>query len=335
LIPIRVKAATVAAVVNQLVPWRQPYSKFFSLSEKTLCGTHHIPEADEGKTSKMTEAGMAGAGRAAAQPAVPGQPVLVRALSLLAQFTEHRRALGLSELARLAGLSPATCLRLVRHLTEWGALERLEDGRYVVGVRLWEIASLSPRGHGVRQVALPYLEDLYEVTRHHVLLSVLEGRDAVLIDRLSSRMATEVAYRVGGRMPLRTTAVGQVLLAYADADLQAEIFAQPAPAELGTGDLSPAGLRAALAGVKKSGAAVVRRAQPSRTISVAAPIHGADGAVVAALSIVVPDASTPSHELVPLVRAAARAISRNLGHKPLASGAWRHPGPQGAAPPGA
>jgi hypothetical protein len=200
LIPIRVKAATVAAVVNQLVPWRQPYSKFFSLSEKTLCGTHHIPEADEGKTSKMTEAGMteagmAGAGRAAAQPAVPGQPVLVRALSLLAQFTEHRRALGLSELARLAGLSPATCLRLVRHLTEWGALERLEDGRYVVGVRLWEIASLSPRGHGVRQVALPYLEDLYEVTRHHVLLSVLEGRDAVLIDRLSSRMATEVAYR--------------------------------------------------------------------------------------------------------------------------------------------
>ncbi|WP_436054487.1 helix-turn-helix domain-containing protein [Pseudarthrobacter oxydans] len=72
---------------------------------------------------------MAGAGRATAQPSAPGQPVLVRALSLLAQFTGHRRALGLSELARLAGLSPATCLRLVRHLTEWGALERLDDGR--------------------------------------------------------------------------------------------------------------------------------------------------------------------------------------------------------------
>ncbi|WP_219816784.1 IclR family transcriptional regulator C-terminal domain-containing protein, partial [Arthrobacter sp. 9E06] len=83
------------------------------------------------------------------------------------------------------------------------------------------------------------------------------------------------------------------------------------------------------------GAAVVRRTQPSRTISVAAPIHGADGGVVAALSIVVPDALTPSHELVPLVRAAARAISRNLGHKPLASGAWRHPGPAEADQPGA
>jgi DNA-binding IclR family transcriptional regulator len=271
---------------------------------------------------------VAGAGRVAGVvPQGAGQPVVVRALSLLGQFTEQRRALNLSELSRLAGLAPATTLRLARHLTEWGALERLEDGRYVVGVRLWEIASLSPRGHGVRQIALPYLEDLYEVTRHHVLLAVREGSDAVLIDRLSSRTATEVAYRVGGRLPLRTTAVGQVLLAHAGQDLQAEVFAQPGDAEPGSSGLPANELRAALAGVKQSGAAVVRRTHPSRTVSVAAPIHGADGDVVAALSIVVPDAATPAHELVPLVRAAARAISRNLGHQAKASGAWRHPPP--------
>jgi DNA-binding IclR family transcriptional regulator len=251
--------------------------------------------------------------------------VVVRALSLLAQFSEQRRALNLSELSRLAGLAPATTLRLARHLTDWGALEKLEDGRYVVGVRLWEIASLSPRGHGVRQIALPYLEDLYEVTRHHVLLAVREGADAVLIDRLSSRTATEVAYRVGGRMPLRTTAVGQVLLAHAGPELQAEVLTQPADAEPGSGLIPVPELRAALAGVRQSGAAVVRRTHPSRTVSVAAPIHGANGEVVAALSIVVPEAVTPAHELVPLVRAAARAISRHLGHQAKASGAWRHP----------
>lgn len=279
---------------------------------------------------------MAGAGRAAAAApteaatGLPGTPVLVRALSLLAQFTEQRRALNLSELSRQAGLAPATALRLVRHLTEWGALERLEDGRYVVGVRLWEIASLSPRGHGVRQIALPYLEDLYEVTRHHVLLAVREGTDAVLIDRLSSRTATEVAYRVGGRMPLGTTAVGQVLLAHAAPELLQELLSQPAPPGVpgsvsGAGSLPAARLRGVLANVRQSGVAVVRRDHPSRTVSVAAPIHGAAGDVVAALSIVVPDAQTPAHELVPLVRAAARAISRSLGHQAKASGAWRHP----------
>jgi hypothetical protein len=55
--------------------------------------------------------------------------------------------------------------------------------------------------------------------------------------------------------------------------------------------------------------------------------------VVAALSIVVPDAATPARELVPLVRAAARAISRNLGHQATASGAWRHPPREPAAEP--
>lgn len=274
---------------------------------------------------------MAGAGRAKPAPERPGQPVVVRALSLLSQFTEQRRALTLSELSRLAELAPATTLRLVRHLTEWGALERLDDGRYVVGVRLWEIASLSPRGHGVRQIALPYLEDLYEVTRHHVLLSVREGRDAVLIDRLSSRTATEVAYRVGGRMPLRTTAVGQVLLAYADPGLQDELLAQPA--EPGSGSLPAQELRGVLAGVKQTGAAVVRRTHPSRTVSVAAPIHGAGSDVVAALSIVVPDDAGSAHELVPLVRAAGRAISRHLGYQAKASGAWRHPAPPPASGP--
>jgi DNA-binding IclR family transcriptional regulator len=290
---------------------------------------------------QVLEEKVAGAGGARGLQEGPGQPVVVRALSLLEQFTERRRALSLSELARLAGLAPATALRLVRHLTEWGALERLEDGRYVVGVRLWEIASLSPRGHGVRQIALPYLEDLYEVTRHHVLLSVREGRDAVLIDRLSSRHATEVAYRVGGRMPLRTTAVGQVLLAYSAPEVLEELLAQPAGAEQGTepeaergaGELLAPDLRAVLAGVKQSGAAVVRRTQPSRTVSVAAPIYSAGGEVLAALSIVVPDAVTPAHELVPLVRAAARAISRSLGHQPTASGAWRHPSREAGALP--
>jgi len=263
-----------------------------------------------------------------------GEPVVRRALSLLDQFSDERRVLGLSDLARLAGMPPATALRFVRHLTAWGALERLEDGRYVVGVRLWEVASLAPRGHGVRQLALPYLEDLYEVTHHHVLLAVLEGSAAVLIDRLSSRNATEVAYRVGGRLPLRTTAVGQVLLAHSEPGLQRELIAQPGDREPGTAEMSERELRAVLASVKAGGVAVVRRVQPSRTVSVAAPVHDATGLVAAAISIVVPEGAKPAHELIPLVRAAGRAVSRSLGHRQPTS-AVRSAGaePAGAKPP--
>ncbi|WP_081620192.1 IclR family transcriptional regulator [Arthrobacter sp. 162MFSha1.1] len=244
-----------------------------------------------------------------------GQPVIDRAMSLLAVFTDRRRALTLSEMARLADMPVGTALRFVSRLAAWGALERLEDGRYVVGVRLWEVASLSPRGHGVREVALPYLEDLFEVTRHHVLLAVRDNEQAVLIERLSSRDATEVAYRVGGRAPLRSTAVGLVLLAGADANFQETVLRKAPEIEPGVINMPEGQVRRTLSDVRRTGIAVIRRSVPSLTVSVASPIFDAQGAVAAALSIVVPDGSTPPNVLAPAVRATARAVSRNLGYQ--------------------
>lgn len=244
-----------------------------------------------------------------------GEPVIDRALSLLAVFTDQRRALTLSEMARHADIPTPTALRLIARLVAWGALERLEDGRYVVGVRLWEVASLSPRGHGVREIVLPYLEDLFDVTGHHVLLAVRDKNDAVLIERLSSKKATEVAYRVGGRAPLRTTAVGLVLLAGADPAYQEQVLREPSDVEAGVDPMPEGQLRRMLADVHRTGIAVVRRSEPSLTVSVAAPIFNAQGSMVAALSVVVPDGTTPANVLAPAVRATARAASRNLGFR--------------------
>ncbi|MCX7520778.1 IclR family transcriptional regulator [Microbacterium sp. STN6] len=244
-----------------------------------------------------------------------GQPVVDRALSLLGAFTDRRRSMTLSELARNAEMPVTTALRLAARLVEWGALERLDDGRYVVGVRLWEIASLSPRGHGVRQIALPFMEDLYEVTRHHVLLAVRDGRDAVLIERLSSRNAPSVAYRVGGRLPLTQTAVGLVLLAAATRRFQDEMVSEPPELEPGMATFTPDELRRQLVDVARTGLAVVHRSAPSATVSVASPVQDADRRTVAALSILVPDGSTSPQAIAPAVRATARAISRTLGYR--------------------
>ena len=109
----------------------------------------------------------------------------------------------------------------------WGALERGADGRFTVGLRLWEVASLAPRGQGLKQVALPFMGDLEEVTRQHVLLAVREGSEALLVERLSAHQAMNVLYRVGGRLPLHSTGVGLVLLAFADPDFQEDVLAQP------------------------------------------------------------------------------------------------------------
>ncbi len=78
---------------------------------------------------------------------------------------------------------------------------------------------------------MPYIEDLYVVTREHVQLAVLEGTQAVLVERRSRPGAVEVEYRVGGKLPLLATALGLVLLAHAPEELFDEVLAHSDDAE--------------------------------------------------------------------------------------------------------
>jgi len=243
-----------------------------------------------------------------------GEPVIDRAFMILGAFQGTRRILSMSEITRLTGIPKATTWRLVSQLAKWGALEKADDGRYVIGVRMWELASLAPRGHGVRAIALPHLEDLYAATGHHVILAIRDGSEAVMVDRLSSPQAPEVAYRVGGRMPLRSTAVGRVLLAHCPLAEANAILASAQDSEAGGDTLDEAEMRQVLGHVKRTGFSVVRRTLPSRTLSVAAAIKDANGAVAAALSVVIPEGAAAPQALWPAVGTAARTISRSLGY---------------------
>jgi DNA-binding IclR family transcriptional regulator len=236
--------------------------------------------------------------------------VLDRAFRILAAFEPGRRSLSLAALSSRAGLPRPTALRLARKLVQWGALERAPDGDYVVGLRLLEIASLAPRGHGLRAAALPYLEDLHHATGQHVLLAVRDGLAAVLIERLSARDAGPVMYHVGGRMPLHATGVGLVLLAHAPVGVQDEVLGGDLARPPEQGRMTAGGLRALLAAVRRDGVAVVSRPAPESVTSVAALVRDAGGGPVAALSVVAPSERVDPAGLRTAVVAVARAVSR-------------------------
>src|SRR3954471_3220345 len=242
-----------------------------------------------------------------------GDPVVDRAFALLAAFDAAHRSLSLGELSRRSGIPTSSTLRLAGRLMAWGALERGVDGRFTVGLRLWEVASLAPRGQGLKQVALPFMGDLEDVTRQHVLLAVRDGEDALLVERLSAHQAMPVLYRVGGRLPLHSTGVGLVLLAFAETGFQEQMLAQPLMHEPENVPVSPAALRRTLAEVRREGQATLRRRVPNPLVTVAAPIFGADDRIAASLSVVVPQENAETRVLAPAVRTAARSISRGLG----------------------
>jgi DNA-binding IclR family transcriptional regulator len=240
-----------------------------------------------------------------------GEPLLDRAFRLLAAFGPADRSLSLTAMSARADVPKSSALRIARQLIECGALER-PGGEFVIGLRLLEIASLAPRGHGLRQTALPFMEDLHAATRQHVLLAVRDGAEAVLVERLSARGAATVLYRVGGRMPLHATGVGLCLLANAPSDVQDHMLAGDLTLVPEKRRLSASELRAILAEVRRSGVAVASRPVPSPMTSVAAPILGHSNAVIAALSVVVPSADVDPVALTPAVSAVCRSISRAM-----------------------
>jgi len=264
-----------------------------------------------------------------------GRPrsLTTKTLDVLAAFTPQRPRLTLSEISRAAGVSLTTTHRIVADLLAWRALERGDDGRYQVGLRLFETAALSPRGQPLREIALPSMEDLYEATHENVQLAVREELEVVYVERLAGRGAVPVLTRVGGRFALHATGVGLVLLAHAPTAVQEQVLAGPLARWTEHTVTDPGELRRVLGEVRAHGFAVSDRQVTDDALSVACPVRDRRDAVVAALSVVVrvdgPSPAAVPSGVVPAVRAAARGISRALG----SPSAQRRPsGVRGIAP---
>jgi len=116
-----------------------------------------------------------------------GRTVLSRAFAILDTFADGEPEQTHGSITRATGLSPATAHRILAELVDWGAVERTGRGRYRIGLHLWRLGALAPQGRELRDVALPYLQDLLEVTHEVVHLVVLDENQALYVEKLESR----------------------------------------------------------------------------------------------------------------------------------------------------
>jgi len=241
----------------------------------------------------------------------PGASVVSRALGLLTAFDERHPRLTLTELAARAGLPLPTAHRLVKELTSLGALSRTASGEYVVGRRLWDIGMLAPMQTDLREIASPFLHDLYGATLATVHLAIRDRTQVLYLDRLSGNRSVPVVSRVGSRLPLHATGVGKVLLAYAPEEVRAEVLSSLTRITPYT-ITQPARLRAQLSRVLNDGYATTVEEMTLGACSVAVPVRRHDDQVVAALGIVVPNLKRDKARLVSALRVAAQGIRRSL-----------------------
>ncbi|GAA4499811.1 IclR family transcriptional regulator [Actinoallomurus oryzae] len=231
---------------------------------------------------------------------------------MLGCFDLDRPALTLTEIARLSGLPLSTARRVIGELVEWGGLERTPDRRYRVGIRLWQVGSLAPQQRVLSEAALPFMQDLCAATQENVQLAVLDRREALCIEKISSQRAVPTATQVGGRLPLHATGVGKVLLAFSAPAVLKEVVDDGLVALTRHTIIQPGRLAAALEIVREQGVGYSYQEMTLGAVSVAAPILDASGEVRGALGIVT-HSRAALRRLAPAVRTAALGVSRRVG----------------------
>ncbi|MEU6587213.1 IclR family transcriptional regulator [Nocardia sp. NPDC046763] len=254
-----------------------------------------------------------------------GATVISRVLALLGAFDEHHRRLTLTQLARRTGLSPATVYRHTGELVAGGVLTRNSHGEYMIGHKMWELGLLAPVQTDLRQVASPFLQDLYATTRATVHLAIREDTEVLYLERLSGNASVPVLSWAGSKLPLHATGVGKVLLAYAPPRIRERVL-QQLPRFTRYTVTEPARLTAQLSAVRRHGYATTVEEMTLGACSVAVPVHtpGRDTGDIAALGIVVPALPRDRARLTAALHVTAQGISRSLPPP------TDHPGPQDA-----
>lgn len=212
-----------------------------------------------------------------------------RAFVVLACFSTGERELSLAELVARTGLPKATLHRLAGQLIKAGALERA--GRnYSLGVKMFELSGGVWAQRVLRNIAMPFLQDLYEQTRETVQLAMLDGEAVLYIDRVRGHNSVILPTFPGGRMPAYCTALGKAMLAFSPASTVHTVISRGltplSPRTVTTPNLLVNQLR----NIQRTRIAFDAEESVSGVCCVAAPVLDANGRAIAAVSV---SATTP------------------------------------------
>lgn len=242
----------------------------------------------------------------------PGATVASRLLAVLGAFDDKHRLLTLSELSRRADIPAPTVYRLANELVAGGALERPGDGRYRVGPLIWEMGLLAQTPNRLREVAEPFLHDVYAATLATVHLAVRDGDRVLYLHTVRGRASVPIISSVGTRLPMHSTGVGKVLLAHAPADVRDRVLAGLVRITPHTITHPPL-LVTQLERVRRDGVATTSEEMTIGACSLAVPVvRPSDTSVVASIGVVVSSLKRDRQRLLGALQVAARGIGRLL-----------------------
>ncbi|HEX3825430.1 MAG TPA: IclR family transcriptional regulator C-terminal domain-containing protein [Mycobacteriales bacterium] len=241
---------------------------------------------------------------------------LERGLAVIRAFDAEHPELSLSDVARATDLPRAAARRFLLTLVELGYV-RTDGKLFALRPRILELGYAYLSSIELPDVAQPHMETLVAQIHESCSLSVLDSGDIIYVARVPTRRIMTVAINVGTRFPAYATSMGRVLLAaLAPAELDDYLASTDLRALTPKTVSDPKRLRTTLARIASQGFALVDQELEVGLRSIAVPVHGAEGNVVAALNVSMHvgrgSAEAARRELLPHLREAAAAIEADL-----------------------
>lgn len=244
---------------------------------------------------------------------------VAKAMEILQIMSRAGKPMLLKDISVLCGYPKSTVFGLLTTMRAYDVVTQTQDGRYALGVRLFEYGRQVERSWDISLVARPYMEHLCREVSASVMLSICEGGSVITLDQVEPRGGLHIVSDTGSRMPLYCTSQGKVFLANmsrtgAEALLRSSNMTQFTPHTIN--DIPS--LMREIEACRTNGYAIENGEYKIGLRSISAPIYTVEGEVRYAVGVIGMFRSIHSDEFnvaVEKVCATAGMISTALGYR--------------------
>ncbi len=149
-----------------------------------------------------------------------------RAIAILDAIGASNKPLRLSEIARRMGLHKSTAHRLLKVLERSSLINRTQDNRYHLGLKLYEFGSKAIEQIEFRSRFHQLCEQLSTEVGETVYLSVLQQTSIVYLDKFEPRSKLSLSSKTGTSRPVYCTSMGKAMLAFQPPDVAEQIISK-------------------------------------------------------------------------------------------------------------
>lgn len=218
---------------------------------------------------------------------------VAKALALLEYFSEDEPEIGLSDLARRAGIDKATVHRMMGSMADAGLVEQRRDSRlYRLGAGVLRLARIRETCFPISSIFQAGLDALSEKTGETAHASLIAGKTLATIGISESPRSTRVSIISGEILPLHSTASGLVTLAFGPPNLLKRTLNDRLEAKTERTVTKANALTPIIERIRRQGYASADQTNEDDVFGIAAPVFDRDGLACGTLAV-----ATPAHRM--------------------------------------